>query len=419
MSKDSTSKQIGQVQPGILHVGIDLALEKNMAAVINEKAERLDRFSFPQDRGGYEYFFQRVENIRQKQNAFWIVMAMEPTNYYWKLLAREIEEKHLPYRLVNAYTVKKHREGNQLDASKDDSRDAGQIAELSRTGHYTETHLQKGVYEELRQYATLHTQVVQAIRREKQVLFGLVGQAFPELIQVFKEVEGETSRAVLLSCGCAAAIHHRAEEEFLAEVRAAFTGKRLMISRVRRTYQLAATSIGLTEGLQALQLAIRLHFSQLDALQTQLKQILQALTTCLMDLPEAPYLLSMASMKAPTVALFLAEVGDPKRYRTAEQWVKLAGIQPVPNTSGKKQRSKTPMSHHGRARLRTLLYFTCLRLIHQDVHFAQLYAHLQRRPKNPLTKMQALGVLMNKLVHILWALIHNQTFYNPSFVQPS
>jgi len=418
MSHNSTFKQNGQDQPGILHVGVDLALEKNMVIVINEKAERLDRFSFLQDRGGYDFFFRRVETIRQKQKASGVVVAMEPTNYFWKLLARGAEERQIPYRLVNAYTVKKHREGNQLETSKDDSRDARQIAELSRTGHTTETHLHKGMYEELRQYATLHAQLIQAIRREKQVISGLVGQAFPELIQVFNDLEGKTSRAVLESCGCAAAIRQRTEEKFLAEVRAAFTGKRLMISRIRYTYQLAATSIGLTDGLQALQMAIRLHFSQLDSLQAQLEQVLQALTTCLADLPEAPYLLSMASMKAPTVALFLAEIGDPKRYRTAEQWVKLAGIQPVPNTSGKKQLSKTPMSHHGRARLRTLLYFTCLRLVHQDVLFARLYAHLHRRPKNPLTKMQALGVLMNKLLHILWALVHNQTTYNPSFAQP-
>ena len=127
----------------------------------------------------------------------------------------------------------------------------------------------------------------------------------------------------------------------------------------------------------------------------------------------------MTAMKAPTVALFLAEVGDPKRYRMAAQWVKLAGIQPVPNTSGKKQRSKTPMSHHGRARLRTLLYFTCLRFIRFDPFFAQLYSQLQRRSKNPLTRMQAIGVLMNKFLHILWALANNRTFYNPSFAQAS
>jgi transposase len=417
MTNNSTFSKLRQDQPGTLHVGVDLALDKNMVAVISERAEKLDRFSFPQNREGYEYFFRRVESLQQKHHASKFVLAMEPTNYFWKLLARGAEERQIAYHLVNAYTVKKHREGNQLDVSKDDPRDADQIAELSRTGHYTETRLQQGNYEELRQYSTLHEQLAQAIRREEQVLSALAGQAFPEMSQVFKDLEGRTSRAILVSCGCAAAICQRSEEQFLDEVQIAYTGKRLLVSRVRRAYQLAATSIGLSDGLQALQMGLRLHFSQLEALKTQLEQVEQAMAACLVALPEAPYLLSMTSMKATTVALFLAEVGDPKRYRMAAQWVKLAGIQPVPNTSGRKQRSRTPMSRHGRARLRTLLYFACLRLVQQDSHFAQLYADLQRRSKNPLTRMQAIGVLMNKLLHILWALAKNQTFYNPSFAQ--
>ena len=36
-------------------------------------------------------------------------------------------------------------------------------------------------------------------------------------------------------------------------------------------------------------------------------------------------------------------------------------------------------------------------------------------PTNPLTRMQALGVLMNKLLHVWWALIQQQTFYQPDF----
>jgi transposase len=260
--------------------------------------------------------------------------------------------------------------------------------------------------------------LVQAIRREEQVAWGLAGQVFPELPQVFKDLTKATSQALLVSCACAADIRQMTEEEFVAKVQAAYAGKKFGISRVRRAYQLAATSIGLTEGTQAIQLALQLHFSHLQTLQAQLEQVTNAMAACLTTLPEAPYLLSVTSLKAVTVAIFLAEVGDPKRYHTAAQWVKLAGIQPAPNTSGKKQRSQTPMSHHGRARLRTLLYFTCLRMVQHDSHFAQLYSDLQRRQKNPLTKMQALGVLMNKLLHILWALIQNQTLYNPSFAQP-
>jgi len=415
MSKSNITEQLKQAESGTLHVGVDLALEKNVVIVINERAERLDRFSFTQDRGGYDYFLRRLEGVRQKQHAPTMVVAMEPSNYFWKLFARELEGQKIPYRLVNAYTVKKHREGNQLDRSKDDQRDAGQIAELSRNGHYTQTRLQKDAYEELRQYATLYYQLAQAISSEKQRLWGLVGQVFPEFLQIFKNLVGTTSQALLRTCACAAAIRQMTEEELIAKVQAAYTGKKLGVSKVRRAYQLAITSIGVSEGLQAIQLAIQLHLAHLQVLQTQWAQVIQAMTACLVSLTETPYLLSLKSMKAISVALFLAEVGDPRRYQIADQWVKLAGIQPAPKTSGKKQHGQTPMSHQGRPRLRTLLYFTCLRMIRSDPHFIQLYSDLQRRSKNPLTKMQSLGVLMNKLLHILWALIHHQTFYNPSF----
>ena len=417
MSKSNIARQLAQVQPGTLHAGVDLALEKNVVVVINEKAERLDHFSFPQDRGGYDYFLRRLEGLRQKYQASEVVVAMEPSNYFWKLLARELEEKKTTYHLVNAYTVKKHREGDQLDRSKDDRRDADQIAEISRNGNYTETRLQKGAYEDLRQYATLHDQLVQGIRREKHVLWGLVGQAFPELSQVFKNLVGETGQALLMTGASAAIIRQLTPENFIAQVRAAYSGKKLHVSKLHRVHQLAVSSIGIPEGLRAIQLAIQVHLVELQTFQKQLKRVTNAMTTCLATLPETPYLLSVKSLQTVSAAIFLAEVGDPKRYQTAAQWVKLAGIQPAPNTSGKKQRSQTPMSHQGRARLRTMLFFTCLRMVRVDEHFAQIYANLQRRQNNPLTKMQALGVLMNKLLHILWALIHNQTFYNPSFGQ--
>lgn len=417
MTKFNIAMQFTQVQPDTLHVGVDLALEKNVVIVINDKGQRLDHFSFPQDRGGYDYFLRRLAELRQKHPAPGVVVAMEPSNYFWKLLAKELEEKRMSYQLVNAYTVKKHREGNQLDQSKDDRRDAAQIAELSRGGHYTQTRLQKGVYEELRQYALLHDQLIRAITREKNVVWGLVGQVFPELLQVFKDLTGETCRAFLGSFAAAASLRQLNIDDFVARVRTAFSGKKLCVSKLRQAYRLAATSIGVTEGLQAIQLAIQVHLVELQTFQQQLNRVVSDMTACLASMPESPYLLSMKSFSPVSAALFLAEVGDPYRYHSSAQWVKLAGTQPAPNNSGKRQRSKTPMSHHGRSRLRSMLYFTCLRLVQQDDHFAQIYTHLQRRPNNPLTKMQALGVLMNKLLHILWALIHNQTFYNPSFNQ--
>lgn len=419
MSKSNISEHLAQVKPGTLHVGIDLALSQNLAVVINEKAQRLDRFRFPHSRAGYDFFLQRVETMRQKQQASEVVVAMEPTNYFWKPVATYLETKQVTYHLVNAYTVKKHREGDQLDRSKDDPRDAYQIADLSRNGKYTETRLQKGAYAELRQLASLYAQIQSSIRREKQILWGLVGQVFPELLGEFKALSGTSIEALLATCTPAAAIRQIREEDFLTQIRAAYPGKRLEVKRLRWVYQQATTSVGVTEGSQSIQFSIQMHLIRLQTARQQLKSVISALSTTLTALPEAKYLLSIQALGTVSVALILAEVGDPHRYQNGSQWIKLAGIQPAPNTSGKKQRSPTPMSKQGRSRLRLILYLACLRLIQIDPHFQKVYLNLQRRPANPLTKMQALGVLMNKLLHILWALIQKQTFYTPALDLPA
>jgi len=116
-----------------------------------------------------------------------------------------------------------------------------------------------------------------------------------------------------------------------------------------------------------------------------------------------------------SAAIILAEIGDPRNYSNGYQLIKLAGTQPVPNLSGRKSRSRTPMSHKGRPRLRTALYFAVMRLVQVDDTFKRQYLRFQEREKNPLTKMQALGALMNKLLRILWSLMNHQTLYNPAY----
>ena len=132
------SKKLANVEPGTLYVGVDLALKRNVAVVLSERARRLTRFGFPNNQDGYDYFHRRLETLRERHQAPAVLVGMEPTNYFWKLLAADMEQ-HRPdygYRLVNPYTVKKNREGNQLDRSKDDNRDAFTIGTIVAFGTY-------------------------------------------------------------------------------------------------------------------------------------------------------------------------------------------------------------------------------------------------------------------------------------------
>ena len=62
-------KKLAVIQPGTLLAGVDLALDHNMAVVLNEGAERLDRFGFPNDRDGYDFFYDRLDKLRERYSA--------------------------------------------------------------------------------------------------------------------------------------------------------------------------------------------------------------------------------------------------------------------------------------------------------------------------------------------------------------
>jgi transposase len=417
MSNSTLSKKLASVKPGTVFVGVDLALDRNVAVVLTERAEQLARFGFPNDRDGYDYFYGRLEAIQERQQAPAVLVGMEPTNYFWKLMAGDMEQYRpdYSYRLVNPYTVKKNREGDQLDRSKDDNRDAFTIGNLLRSGKYTQTRLLHGRYAELRQYVTLYTRLRRDVRRQKTLINNVAGQVFPELHQVFKDLTGETALAMLSHHASAAEVRGMSEEHFITSVRIDFGGRRMQVSKLRYAHALSQRSVGLTDGNEALQLALHLHIETLESLQQQLDAVHTALVDTFLALPESKYLLSVHGLGVITAATILSEIGDPSHFTKAGQLIKLAGTQPVPNSSGRKTRSQTPMSHKGRPRLRTALFFAVMRLIQVDEVFAREYLRLQTREKNPLVKMQALGALMNKLLRILWALMRDRTFYNPGF----
>lgn len=406
------AERLAKIEPGALLVGVDLAEKKNIAVVINQQGRQLNRFSFDHSQEGYDYLRQRLSNAQHREQAPAILVGMEPTGHYWKVLARYLEQEKIPYYLVNAYTVKKRREGDQLDRAKDDRRDAFTIADLVRTGKFTETKLLHEEYAELRQYGRQYHRLQKGLSRQRSVLRAAVGQTFPELRQVFKAFTGKTVRAMLKNHAAAIRVRQMSEEAFVAAVCDDYQGVRPNISKLRRAYQLAQDSLGLEE-VTALQMTIRHCLESLAHKEKQLEETVEALTTTFLCRPEAPHLLSLG-MGQVTTALILAEIGDPSHFRNAGQLVKLAGIQPTPNHSGRHQRSATPMSGKGNAYLRTSLYFSCLRLSQHDPAFVALYRRYRHRQQNALTKMQAIGALMNKLLHVIWVLMKQRTFYNPA-----
>jgi transposase len=409
------AKNLSEVKPESLLFGTDLGKDRNVTVVLNTQAQQLDRFGFPHNREGYDYLYRQMDRLKEEHGEVEVLVGMEPTNFFWKLLAADMEEHQIPYRLVNAYTVKKHREGDYLDSSKDDPRDAFTVGDLLRTGKFTQTQLLHGPYAELRNYSSLYHRLRSDLGRQRSLIFAAAKQLFPELERIFKDFTGHTARAMLKHHGAAAVIREMDQEEFISAVRSDFQGKRLWHSWLVRAHTLAKTSVGLKEGTKALQHSLTAHVNTWEVLNTQCEEVKKGMAEIFNSLPESRYILSVPCFGPISGALTLGEIGDPEHYTNIKQWTKLAGSQPAPNTSGQKQSGRTPMSRKGRPRLRTTIFYAVLYLIRRDELFIRKYRYLQQRKKNPLTRMEAIGALMNKLLRILWSLVKNQTYYDPTY----
>ncbi len=405
------TRRLACIEQFDLFVGIDLGKHKNVAVVIDRRLKRYGRLQFGHSREEYEKLVAWIQKIQMGKKGAQLLVGMEPTNDYWQWLATYLEEIGIPYRLVNSFTVKKSREGSQLDYAKDDNRDAFTIGRLLIQGEFTETQLLSPIYAQMRSYEQAHWQLKRDIRRQKTVLRQHAERLFPELRQVFREFTGQTAMAVLQNYAAPQLISTMSEDVFVAAVRQGFKGSRLMVKKLRQVHQLAATSIGVRAG-RALPLLIGQHITTLTYQQQQLAALESELLTCLHQLPIAPYLLSLGLGEVAT-ALIAAELGDPRRFVHAKQMVKLAGIQPTANQSGEYERQKTPMSHKGRVRLRTYLFFATMRLIRWDTAFNAKHQALINRPTRPLKRLESVGALMSKLLHLVWAVCRDQTTYSP------
>lgn len=390
------------------YVGIDLGKQKNEAVIVDNHLKQRGRFRFAHNRDSYDKLYAwLIRNTGSDQAA---LVGMEPTNDYWEWLAAFLEAHTIPYRLVNSFTVKKSREGAQLDYAKDDRRDALTIAHLLREGKFTETQRQSAIYAQLRQYEQAHWRLSAEIGRQKTILRQYAERLFPELRQAFRDLTGMTALALLKNHADPQRIADLSWDEFEAGVRRNLTGKRLMVKKLRQIYALALDSIGLQPGA-ALQLLIQQQITSLEFKNRQLVELESKLLACFHELPHAPYLLSLG-LGELTAARIAAQLGDLSRFSAGKQLVKLAGIQPTPNQSGQRERNQTPMSGKGRSRLRTYLFFAVMRLVRWDAAFAAKQEALVNCPKRPRKRIEAIGILMNKLLHLIWAVCHKQTPYS-------
>lgn len=410
--KYTQNYKISQVTEETLIIGVDIAKKKHFARAFDWRGIELDKvISFTSDLMGFKQFNQWAQDIANKYGKNKIIVGLEPTGHYWFTFASYVSKRNKKIVQVNPYHVKKAKELDDNNPSKNDRKDPKTIAMLVKDGRYLIPYFPKGKYAEMRKAFDIRELQLKKMWSVKNRIKRWFDIYFPEFTQVFKSWEGKTALMTLENFPIPEEIARMDAENILSVWRRKVK-RGVGIKKAKALVVVAQKSVGVTEGLEMAKYELECILDEYNAIRSKLDNIEERMENLLELIPKAEKILSIKGIGPITAAGFIAEVGDISRFNHPKQIIKLAGLNLRENSSGE-HKGKTTISKRGRKRLRALLFRAILPLVGKNQEFKELHKYYTTRSINPLKKMQSLIVLCCKLIRVFYALITKGLEYSP------
>ena len=123
---------------------------------------------------------------------------------------------------------------------------------------------------------------------------------------------------------------------------------------------------------------------------------------------ETKLLETIKGIGAYSAASLMVQIEDVNRFKSAKELASYFGLHPVIRESGDKK-AVSRMSKQGRPAVRATLYMCANSAVLCDLHLKAIYARHRAKGKN---HNQALGVIMHKMLRIVWGVLKNKQAYN-------
>ena len=405
-------EKICQVTESTIVIGIDIASEEHYARAFDWRGVEVGKvFSFENSAEGFRSFSEWVNGLSGKVGKSHVLIGAEPTGHYWFSLGVYLRDNGVKLVLVNPYHVKQTKELDDNHPSKTDRKDPKTIAKLLIEGRYSEPYIPEGVYAELRVVMNCRWRILKEITSAKNQIQRWLKIYFPEHKTVFGSFDCVSSMAVLRVAPMPDDVKVLGADGINTIWRKANL-RAVGIKRAARLHKAASNSIGCIDGSAAARMELNLLLDDYKAKLEQYNAIMVMVEELCGQLPEVAELLKIKGIGLVTVAGFLAEVGDLKRFDSPRQIQKLAGLAIRENSSGK-HKGSTSISKRGRAKLRAILFRAAISLAATNPEFREIHSYYTHRANNPLKKKQSITAMSCKLIRVFHAIATKGCAYDP------
>ena len=400
------NEKIEQVTDTTLVIGIDIGSQTHFARAFDNRGRELTKrvFPFRNDIEGFNAFYAWAKKLQKENNKTVVLIGCEPTGHYWFAFSKYVSDHQMMLVMVNPFSVKKIKELDDNSPKKTDAKDPKTIAKLVVDGRYSIPYIPEGIYAEVRDLVYSRDRIMKQHNISANRIQRWLSIHFPEYLGIYTRFDAASGLAVLekaplpkeiiaLGVSGIRKIWHEKK----------MRGRGVTEDRAKILVEAAHNSVGLDGGYGTKsELYMLLEEHRLWTL--QLENVNKVLEETIHQVEHVDKLLNIKGVGTVTIAGFIAEVGDIRRFKSPKQIQKYAGLELVENSSGK-HKGRTRISKRGRRKLRKILYQVMIPLLARNKEFREIYDYYVTRVKNPLKRRQAMIAVSCKLIRVFYAVL--------------
>jgi len=316
-------------------IGIDIAKSKSTIAIIKDGEVFNKPFTINHSQEGFEYFKNTLKDVDKSE----IKIVMESTGIYHLPLLTKLLENDYFVCVENAFLLKKYFDV-YLRKAKTDNLDSLKLAKYCFEKWYSlkPFSMSSQNYQELLFLSRQYEQFTALKTKSKIQLTNLIDITFPEFSSCFNEDKNQ----LFLMLDILEKFYHpslvlkHTEKSFfniidkLAQKRGVHTSARIS----SYLYSLSQNILSARPQNSSTKLIIKACIHTIRGLEEATENILTQMDEIASNLPEFKVVSSMTGVGRKTRSRLIAEIGDIRRFDSANSLIAYAGIDTPPYQSG-------------------------------------------------------------------------------------
>lgn len=384
----------------MIAVGIDVSKSKHDCYILSYDGEVLNSgFTFSNDRKGFDFLLKQIALFPKDI----IKVGLEATGHYSANLISFLTDNGLSPIVLNPLQTNLYRKAQTLRKTKTDKTDARLIASMIISGEFN-THSELSYHVlELKSLTRHRFRLIKKLSNAKIELVRILDVMFPELENLVYSTSQKSTLALLKelpSLNDIANCHLTKLSNILKKnSKGKYSKEKAIQIREAAKSSIGSKSIALSFELKQAIALIEFLDLQVDELDSQIKEIMDELSSPILSIPGISYTLGSS---------ILAEIGDVSRFESPSKLLAFAGLEPGISQSGKFVAQNMTMVKRGSPYLRNSVLQAARLVAMKDETFKRYYLKKKSEGKHFYV---CLSHVARKLIRVIFHLLStNQNF---------